>query len=66
MGDLCTSSFTDRGGIDDGKGDGSPSSEVRKVNGSLVRSYDSSQCNAKCGDESKVKRIITGNPGEYN
>jgi len=66
VGDLCTSSFTNRGGTDDSKGDGSPSSEVKKVSGSLVREYDRTQCNAKCGDNSKVKTILTGNPGEEN
>ena len=48
----CTSSYTNRGGIADGKGDGTRDFENRRVSGKLVREYDSNACNAKCGDRS--------------
>lgn len=62
VGDLCTSSFTDRGGIEDGKGDGSLDFENHRVDGILVRSADSIACTRKCTDTSKVKYIVGGHP----
>jgi hypothetical protein len=57
VGDICTSSYTNRGGINDGKGDGSLDSE-----GLNIRGADFSRCEAKCTSFAKVKNIIGGNP----
>jgi len=58
----CTSSFTDRGGEQDFKGDGTFESEKRKVNGRPLIYYDSDECNAKCANQKFVKYITLGNP----
>lgn len=62
VGDLCTSSYTNRGGTDDKRGDGSIPVENIKKNGKLVSLHDSEECNKKCWDKSKVKMILSGNP----
>ncbi|KAL3805312.1 hypothetical protein HJC23_009019 [Cyclotella cryptica] len=62
VGDLCTSSYTNRGGVADGKGDGATSKENIKVGATLARIYDKNVCDAKCGNPSKVKLIQGGNP----
>eukprot|EP00804_Cyclotella_cryptica_P019736 CCRYP_009662-RD/>CCRYP_009662-RD protein AED:0.10 eAED:0.10 QI:0/0.90/0.86/1/0.90/0.86/23/166/2685 len=59
VGDLCTSSYTNAGGVYDGKGDGSTSARVGLT---LVRIYDKNACDAKCADVTKVKVIEGGNP----
>ena len=60
--DRCTSSFTNRGGINDNLGDGSWDQENRRVSGTLVRVYDKDQCNARCGAADKRKFVTIGNP----
>ena len=62
VGDLCTSSYTNRDGVDDGLGDGSVEEDKIKVGGRFVRTYDSDACKAKCGDSTKVKYITINNP----
>ena len=62
VGDVCESSYTNRGGDDDGEGDGARDDEQIKSNGKLFRFYDRQQCMSKCNDASKVKLIIGGNP----
>jgi len=62
VGDICESSYTSRGGDDDGDGDGAPDDELIKVNGRPFRFYDREQCMTKCNDASKVKLINGGNP----
>lgn len=61
VGDLCTSSYTNRGGVADGKGDGSRDTENRRRSGQLVRQYDRNQCEGKCNGN-KVKYVLQGNP----
>lgn len=55
----CTSSYRDRGGVDDGKGDGSIDEEQIKVNGKLVSVFDSDICTQKCAGS---RPIQNGNP----
>jgi hypothetical protein len=62
VGDICKSSYTNRGGVDDGYGDGAPDEELITVNGRPFRFYDRERCMTKCNDASKVKLIIGGNP----
>jgi len=75
VGDECTPSYTNRGNVADGLGDGWLDEENKRVNGILARQYDSDQCNAKCkyiydkNDPNpnhsivqKVKFITIGNP----
>lgn len=68
VGDECTPSYTNRGNVADGLGDGWLDEENKRVGGILARQYDSNQCNAKCkyiNDPSivpKVKFITIGNP----
>jgi hypothetical protein len=47
VGDICTSSYTNRGGVEDGKGDGATSSENIKVGDTVARMYDKNACDAK-------------------
>ena len=64
VGDLCTSSYTNRGG-EDNLGDGSYDTDNVRVggtSGTLVREYDSKECATKCSDKEKVKYITIGNP----
>ena len=64
--DLCTPSYTNRGGVGDNKGDGTFDRENKKSGGQLYRKYDSDQCKNKCGS-TKVKYIVQGNPeGEFS
>ena len=62
VGDVCTATYTNRDGNEDGKGDGSLDSQDIRRSGVLVRDKDSQDCHAKCSDSNKVKYIITGNP----
>jgi len=62
VGDLCTPSYTDRGGVEDNLGDGAVEEDNIKVGGKFVRTYDSDACNAKCDDADLVKYITIGNP----
>ena len=55
----CTSSYTNRGGVDDGKDDGSIDEEQIKVNGKLVSVFDSDICTQKCAGS---RPIQDGNP----
>ena len=60
--DLCTSSFTNRGGVADDKGDGAYDAENKKIAGEQVRTYDSRACAEKCSDKDRVRYITIGNP----
>lgn len=62
VGDVCESSYTNRGGDDDGEGDGARDDEQIKSDGKLFRFYDREQCMSKCNDASMVKLIMGGNP----
>ena len=64
VGDLCTPSITNRGGVADGLGDGSVDSDgIRPAGqGDLAREYDVKECEKKCTDSTLVKYITIGNP----
>lgn len=52
---LCESSYTNRTGVEDGKGDGARDTENIRVLGQVYRTYDRNQCNTKCSSDSNVK-----------
>lgn len=54
VGELCTSSYTDRDGVADGKGDGATDEENIRVGGTLFRIFDMSSCNARTSGSCKV------------
>eukprot|EP00985_Skeletonema_marinoi_P027553 scaffold22855_cov73-Skeletonema_marinoi.AAC.1 len=63
VGAECSSSYTNRGG-EDLKGDGAIDTQQIKGSGSnqLARSYDSAQCNSKCGSFDFARYVKGGNP----